>query len=421
MSLYRYEAMDKAGKLVMGTMDAANEAAVDARLSQMGYRTERVMPAQSSARVISAKTGVHPPRSTQLNKTVQFPESKLASVKAKDSALFFRQFAAMVRSGISIYQALENLAPRTIQPALNATAREMAETARSGGRISDVMAKHPRVFAEHVVGAVRAGEKGGFLEIVLDEIALEYELEVAFYKGTWLPKVLIVQAILAVAIIQPFFIKLLAADKQGTEYDFWVQMREYAALVFFRNLPIAGLIIFLLWYGYQWLQRPEQLLRRDTLALKVPVFGDLSRQRSLASFVRMLRRLFHAGVGPINAWEGAMNVVPNAVIREKLATSYGMMQGNVPLHEAFTATGLFANETEQLLATGMVSGQMIDMLDRVAEYYQDNVDRARTKSRFWMFRLAIITVMILMGTALILMASSYFKAIFDNPFTRPEP
>lgn len=418
MSLFRYEAMDRSGKLVMGTMDAANEAAVDARLSQMGYRTERVMPAQS--RATSPKTGSFPTAGAPQARTAALPGSKLGGVKPKDSALFFRQFAALVRSGISIYDALTNLGPRTIQPALHETAREMAEAVRSGGRISDVMALHPGVFREHVVGAVRAGEKGGFLEIVLDEIALEYELEVAFYKGTWLPKVLIIQAVLAVAIIQPFFIKLLAADKSGTDYDFWTQMREYVAVVLFRNLPIAGAILFLLWLGYRWLQRPDQSVRRDTIALKLPVFGDLSRQRSLASFVRMLRRLFHAGIGPLNAWEGAMNVVPNSVIREKLATSYSMMQGNVPLHEAFSATGLFANETEQLLATGMVSGQMIDMLDRVAEYYQDNVERARTKSRFWMFRIAILVVIILMGTALILMAGSYFKAIFDSPLTRPE-
>jgi type IV pilus assembly protein PilC len=417
MSLFRYEALDRTGKLVMGTMDEASEAAVDARLSQMGYRTERVMPAQSAPRAASNRTGSQP----VVARTVALPESKLGGAKAKDLALFFRQFAALVRSGLSVYEALEHLAPRTIQPALHESAREMAQAAHSGGRISDVMAKHPRLFAEYVVGTVRAGEKGGFLEIALDEIALEYELELAFYKGAWLPKVLIIQAVLAVAIIQPFFTKMLGADQQGTEYNFGKQMSEYVLLVLLRNLPIAAALLCLIWFCYQWLQRPEQRMRRDTIALKLPVFGDLSRQRSLASFVRMLRRLFHAGVGPINAWEGAMNVAPNAVIRERLYEAYGLMQRNVPLHDAFTATRLFANETEQLLATGVVSGQMVDMLDRVAEYYQDNVDRARTKSRFWMFRLAILTVIILMGTAMILMAGSYFKAIFDSPLTRPDP
>jgi type IV pilus assembly protein PilC len=146
------------------------------------------------------------------------------------------------------------------------------------------------------------------------------------------------------------------------------------------------------------------------------VFGDLARQKALASFVRTLRKLFNAGVGPITAWEGAMNVAPNAVIRDKLREAHGMMQNGVPLHDAFSATRLFANETEQLLATGVVSGQMVEMLDRVAEYYQDNVDRAYNSSRFWMYRIAFTSIIILVGALVITLTYTYFSSVFN--FTR---
>jgi type IV pilus assembly protein PilC len=149
------------------------------------------------------------------------------------------------------------------------------------------------------------------------------------------------------------------------------------------------------------------------MALKTPVFGDLARQKALASFVRTLRKLFAAGLGPITAWEGAMHVAPNVVIREKLIEAYDMMQHGVALHDAFSATGLFANETEQLLATGVVSGQMVQMLDRVAEYYQDNVDRAYSSARFWMFRLASTMVIVLMGALVITLIISYFSSVFS--------
>jgi type IV pilus assembly protein PilC len=331
------------------------------------------------------------------------PTSRLGGAKAKELALFFRQYAALVRSGISLYDALSNLGPRTIQPALHETAMEMAECARTGGKISDVMAKYPRLFPAHVVGAVRAGEKGGFLEIVLDEIALEYEQEVAFYKGTWLPRTLVIQQLIAVAFAQPLFPTVFPEGKTLL----------YLQLVLFRNLPIVGALILLVWFGWRRLQEPDRRYKRDRIALKMPVFGDLARQRSLAAFVRMLRRLYHAGVGPINAWEGAMNVAPNMVIRERLEVAYGMMQRNVPLHDAFTATGLFANETEQLLATGVVSGAVVDMLDRVADYYQENVDRAFASSKFWMYRLAIATFIAIIGVVACLMAYSYFHGIFN--------
>jgi type IV pilus assembly protein PilC len=403
MSFFRYEAVDQTGKIVMGTMDAPSEMAVSARLAQMGYRANKVVPsmpvaANGKGGAVANRTAV-----TASQPSVPLQEtSKLGGAKPKDMALFFRQFAALIRSGINLFQALDNLYPRTEQPGLKQTAREMADAARTGGRISDVMEKYPRIFAPHVVASVRGGEKGGFLEIVLDEIALEYEQEVAFYKGTWLPKSLVIQELIAVALAQPLFPTVFPDGKTLL----------YVELVLFRNIPIAIALVLLVRWWWSWMKQPERMMKRDTLVLKIPVFGELARQRSLASFIRMLRQLFRAGVGPINAWEGAMNVAPNAVIRAKLAESYGLMAQNIPLHDAFIATGLFANETEQLLATGVISGQMVDMLDRVAEYYQGNVDRAFSSAKFWMWRLSITVFIALIGVVVCWMAYSYFHGIF---------
>ncbi len=406
MSFFRYEAIDRAGKVVTGAMDAPDTAAVATRLAQMGFTARAVMPAPGSAsnRALNGTAGA------KSSKTRALPPSNLGGAKPKDLALFFRQFAALVRSGITLFQALDNLGPRSSNPALAETAREMAETARSGGRVSDVMERYPRLFAPHVVAAVRAGELGGFLEIVLDEIALDYEQEIAFYKGMWLPKALVVQGFLAIAIAQPLFPTLFPN----------AQFARYFLLAFGRNLPIAILIVLLVRWIYGRMQQPNKREKRDALAMRVPVFGDLARQKALASFVRTLRRLFAAGVAPISAWEGAMNVASNSLIREKLAEAYELMQKGTPLHEAFASTGLFANETEQLIATGVVSGQMVDMLDRVAEYYQSNVDRAFAAARFWMYRLGITATIVLAGVLLIMMFKTYFEGIFNSPLVQPD-
>jgi len=395
---YRYEAIDRAGKTVMGTMDAPDESAVASRLTQMGFTT-RAVHAPSAPTATQAKTITQRP-----TPAAQAAESKLPGAPAKELALFFRQFAALVRSGIHLYQALDNLAGRAGHASLAKTSREMAETAQVGGPISDVMEKYPRLYAPHVVGSVRAGELGGFLEIVLDEIALDYEQDVAFYKGLWLPKAMVWQGIVALAIAQPLFPTLFPEAQFG----------KYIMLVCLRNLPITAVILLAFRWWYLRMQQPEQRRRRDELALKVPVFGDLARQKSLASFVRMLRRLFSAGLAPITAWEGAMNVVPNMVIREKLVEAYGMMQKGVPVHETFINTGLFANETEQLLATGVISGQMVEMMDRVATYYQDNVDRAYEHSRHTMFKVGRVATIVLTGILLIMMFGTYFSGIFGS-------
>jgi type IV pilus assembly protein PilC len=397
MSLFRYEAIDPSGKIVMGAMDASDEAAVMARLSQQGYRPHRVIPT-AGASAVSSK-----------NRTRSVPQgsrpaaSRLGGATAKDLALFYRQLAALVRSGMSLFQSLDNLAPRTKQPALAQTAREMAEAARSGGRISDVMEKYPRLYSPHAVASVRAGELGGFIEIVLDEIAYDYEQEIAFYKEMGRPKWLVIQECFAIAIAQPLFPHLFPNN----------QVLEYLKLAFLRNIPITIAALLLVRFLYRWMQEPYNRARRDALALRVPVFGDLARQKSLASFVRMMRRLYQAGIGPISVWEGAMNVAPNAVIRARLNGVYGLMQQGVPIHEAFAQTGLFANETEQLLATGVLSGQVVEMLDRVAEYYQNNVDRAFDLARYWMYRLCYALFIALSGAVLIIMLKSYFTAVFD--------
>jgi type IV pilus assembly protein PilC len=219
----------------------------------------------------------------------------------------------------------------------------------------------------------------------------------------WLPKSLIIQQLVAVALAQPLFPTVFP---EGNYLLF-------AELVLFRNLPIVVAIVLLARFLWGRMQEPERRYKRDALALKVPVFGDLARQRSLAAFVRMLRRLFAADVGSIHAWEGAMNVAPNMIIRERLVQAYDMVQRNVPIHEAFTQTGLFANETEQLLATGVVTGQIVDMLDRVAAYYQDNVDRAFSSAKFWMYRLAISLFIALIGVVACWLMYSYFHGIFN--------
>ncbi|MBM3494944.1 MAG: type II secretion system F family protein [Armatimonadetes bacterium] len=388
-ALFRYEVADSAGKTLTGAMSAPDEATVQSRLAQQGYRVVLFVPPQGAVQAASV--------------TAAAPRRYRGTVGPSDKALFFRQLASLIRSGISPFSALDDLGPRTVNPLIRQAAAEMCLKARMGQPISDAMDLYPGLFDPHIVATVRAGETGGFLEIALDEIALEAEQELAFYKGMWLPKVLVLQEVLALALVQPLFPTLFPDNEP----------LRFFGLVFLRNIPIAVALVLLVRWLWARLHAPDQAGRRDRWTLRIPVFGDLSRQRSLAAFIRMLRRLYGAGLMPINAWEGAAHVVPNVVLRAKLADARAMMQQGVPLHEAFRATGLFASEAEQLIATGMMSGEVVEMLDRVAEFYQNNVQRALESSRFWMYRLAFALFLATMGAALIIMARTYFQSVFD--------
>jgi len=330
-------------------------------------------------------------------------------VNDRDRLFFFQQLAALVKSGNSIYAALDNLAPRTPNKNLSKVTFEMAEGARTGGRISDVMERYPKIFEDHIVGLVRAGELGGFLEIALSEIALNYEQNVALFRGAWIPKLMAVQAIYALALAIPLFHDLL--DPAGLEKGFTGNLMVYLmheAIL----LPLTFCIIQGVKFAWNRGQQPQLRHLRDSWTLRVPPFGDLHRQAALASFVRMLRRLYHAGVSPIPAWEGASRTASNVVIRDRLASSYDMMQKGVSLPDAFAATGLFNGNIEQLLMTGHLSGQVVESLDQIAEYYQNQVDEASKKAKFGILRIGIITMLVLGGITIAWAAHSYFAALF---------
>ena len=346
--------------------------------------------------------------------------SKLGGVNSNDLMLFFQQLAPLVKSGMTINSALDNLGPRTRNANLSQTAREMADAAKSGGRISDVMAQYPRIYPDHIVGMVRAGELGGFLEVALAEIAYTYEQNIALYKGAWLPKMLAMQAFLALPFGLPLMSSILKV-RPGGDLNLAANIRDYLIQAFLIQLPICLALYFLVVFAIKRLQLPQFRRFRDSWSLKMPPFGALQQRAALANFVRMLRRLYQSGVAPMQAWEGAMWTASNVVIREKLAGSYEMMQSGASFGDAFAATGLFHDSVEQLIMTGQASGQLPEMLDRAADYYQQQVEESAAKVRRAMFAWGVRAMIIFGGALLCFMAYSYFHGMFNfvDNFMKP--
>ena len=370
-------------------------------------RVANITMAGNAARVRSqtAQTKAVPPH---LRNVVQAtPElSTLGGVKTRDMLFFFRQFSSLTHSGISLYAALENLGTRTPNPNLALTAREMRETARNGGMVSDIMARYPRIYPEHVVGMMRAGESGGFVDIALAEIADGYDANIKLYRAAWIPKTMAIQAFLLLPLVIPLFPILFRS------FDLRANLIAYFQVVLFISLPITLGLMALMIFAGRTLQLPQHRYLRDSWSLKFPAFGNLQREVAIANFLRMLRRLYHAGIAPMQAWEGAMNTASNVVIRDQLARSYELMQTGANLADAFAATGLFADQVEQMVFTGQQSGQVVEMLDQASAYYEERAEVARGKARFMMFRLGLIAMLVLGGAAVIWMAHSYFAGIF---------
>ena len=381
--------------------------AASAPVAQQNGRVANITLAGNAARVraqtVPARTGL-----PHLNKAAQSAQepSKLGGVKTRDMLFFFRQFSSLTHSGITLYGALDNLAARTPNPNLARTAREMSEVARNGGMISDVMAQYPAIYPDHVTGMMRAGETGGFVDMSLAEIADGYDANIKLYRAAWIPKTMALQAFLMLPIVIPLFPILFRS------FDFQANLAAYLKVLLFVSLPISGVMLLLVVYASRRFQLPKYRYLRDSWSLKIPALGNLQREVAIRTFLRMLRRLYHAGIMPIHAWEGAMNTASNVVIRDQLARSYELMQSGSTLSDAFGATGLFANQVEQMVFTGQQSGQVVEMLDQATAYYEQRAEEATGKARFMMLRIGILAMLIFGGAAVCWMAKSYFGAIF---------
>ncbi len=475
---YFFEATDGSGQTVLGKIDAESLSEAHRLLTERGYRPQSVAPnpapqgagpgesttvigntappavsiAQAAAPILSPQREVEesrtilapaapsqfmqPARSGELALSANSSVSLMGSpvdlaapvrytrsapppvisdrggVSSQDLVLFFQQMAPLVKSGMTIYTALDNLAKRTRNKPLSDVAHEMAESARKGGRITDVMARYPRIFPEHVVATIRAGELGGFMEIVLGEVAINYEQNIALYRGSWKWKALVLQAFLTLALVIPLFSSLFDTMNIGANIRIYIG-REMIIL------PIFLAIYAIVYFAAKHVQEPHMKRWRDEMSLKLPAFGDLQRQAALSAFVRMLRKLYNAGVGPIHAWEAAMNTADNGVIREKLSSAYIQMQRGNSLADAFAATGLFADNVEQIVVTGQLSGEVVESLDQAASIYQDRVQDAHDRARSMMWRMARMATLLIGGAAFLWMVRSYFASIFgfvDNNF-----
>lgn len=326
----------------------------------------------------------------------------MAGVSTRNLMFFFQQLAALVKSGVSVYNALDTVSTRTGSAGLKRVAREMAERARTGGAISGVMAQYPGIFPEHVVGLTRAGELGGFLEIALSEIAQGYERNIALYRSAWIPKAMALQAFIGLPLVQPLFPTVFPNADFGL----------YLKLVLLRNMPIAAALLGAVYFGSRMLQRPEHRRLRDRWSLKLPPFGDLQRQAAIATFLGTLKRLYQAGVSPSYAWEGAMNTAGNLAIRDQLTASANLIARGASLPDAFQATGLFNNQIEHLVMTGHESGQVVEMLDQAERYYQEQVQEKTAKAKFAMLRLGVLAMLVFGGATVCWMMYSYFHGIF---------
>ena len=396
MPLFKYEVAEKDGRILIGAMDAMSEAEVRSRLAAKGYRVNAIF--SNAAATAPAAQAV--PR-------LQIPTSGV-SAPAGELSVFFRGLASYLQAGVVLHQAVLQIGAQTPNRGMKIICDRMSGRLQAGQRLSEAMSEFPRAFPPHVIGLTAAGELGGFLPIMIGDIAFDYELSQKASKR-WFKYICQLGWINAIGtlLIAPFFAFIYG---EGVT-DFPSMVSKYLAWTSWHMALPVGLAITAYYIAGAVLRQPGMRPLSHGLILKVPAYGRASKERSLAGFSRILWRLQNAGILPIAAWDTAARASENIVVAQRLHTQLEAIRSGQKFSEALSATGLFSSEDQRVLSMGESAGQTADILKRIADFHEDAAMTSIGRSRWFALKL-MIWANILAGAALMFCSIKYLNNMF---------
>jgi len=362
---YAYKGRDGAGKVVKGKVDASSEGAVITRLRTMG-----VQPISIS------EAGV----GTGLQREVSIPGLGDRAVKMKDIAVMSRQMATMIGSGLSLLRTLTILADQVDNKRLAKIMAEVRDDVETGVSFSDAVGKHDKDFPPLMINMIKAGETGGFLDKALESTAENFEKEVALRStiksAMTYPVVVLVMSLVAVVVMLLFIVPIFQDmfTNLGGQLPLPTMMLVYASRAMPIVVPIAAVlgIAFSIW----WRTNKNSVKVRaflDPLKLRLPVLGALFRKIAIARFSRNFSNMIGAGVPILTALRIVGEVSGNYVLEEALVKVAESVRQGESIAGPLTESGVFPSMVTQMISVGEDSGSLQTMLEKVADFYDQEV------------------------------------------------
>lgn len=368
MAEFTYKALDKGGREVKGVIEASSEDVIVERLRNMGYYPLEVsvQKAKAGQTDILALPGVR---------------NLFHRIKTKHVMVFTRQFATLIDAGLPIIKSLSILSEQVESVIFKEKIQQISKDIEAGGTLSDALSKHPKVFDDLYVNMVRAGEVGGVLEAVLNKIAEFLEKRQAIIgkvrSAMMYPLVVIVLAALIVAFI---LIKIVPEfkniyDQLGAELPLPTQMLVDAGDILATKTVwvVIGIILFIVIFKKIYSTK-EGKYRIDQMKLKVPVFGTLFQKSAIVRFSGTLSTLITSGVPILQALDICRETSGNEVVTRALNDVYDSVKEGESIHEPLSKCKVFPPLVVHMVAVGEETGAIDQMLTKVSEAYEREVD-----------------------------------------------
>jgi type IV pilus assembly protein PilC len=361
---YAYKGRDSSGKLVKGKVEAPSEAAVVSRL-----RTMSISPIE-----VAASTGG---TGLQMELNISFLEKK---VKLKDLAVMSRQMSTMVGAGLSLLRALTILSEQTENKKLAKALTSVRGLVETGTSLSDALARQGRIFPPIMIHLVRAGEVGGFLDQSLDSIAETFEKDVKLRQtiksALTYPVVVLIMALLSVVgmvtFIVPIFENMFKSLGGQLPLPTQILVTISHNMIWIGPVLAVGMIAFAWWWSRH--KHDEKVRARvDPWRLKIPVFGMLFRKVAIARFARNFSTMTHSGVPILQALSIVGDTSGNWVIENALRKVQDSVRSGRTIAAPLGEEPVFPSMVTQMIAVGEDSGSLEQMLGKIADFYDEEV------------------------------------------------
>ena len=400
---YEYKVRDRSGAVKTGTLEADSPAQVATKLKSMGYAPISISKANSG-----------------MSKELSIPGfSGKKKVGLKDLAVFSRQFATMVNSGLSLLRALNILVDQTENKELARVLGEVRNDIETGNSLSSGMAKHPDAFPPLMINMCKAGEVGGFLDSVMLQIANNYEAEVKLRgkvkSAMTYPIVVLCIAVLAVIGMLLFIVPTFVGLFQTLGGKLPLPTQILVSLSAGLKVGIIPLIIVVIVGKTVWgkVKRTEQVRNVvDPLKLKLPVFGELFRKIALARFARNLGTMMQSGVPILQSLDIVAETTGNIVLERATRAVQESVRTGESLTKPLTEHAVFPPMVVQMMAVGEETGALDTMLHKIAEFYDQEVEATTESLTALIEPLMIAFLGGIVGSMIVALYMPIFK-IFD--------
>jgi len=409
MARFNYVALDTRGQEATGLVEAPSSNAAISQLRQAGYFPTSVIeeaisgPDGKEARQRAAKMArVTKPRAKK--GIVLFQRKK---VKSKVLMIFTRQLATLIDSGLPLLRSLNVLSKQERDKVLKRTINKVADSVQSGSTFSDALALHPRIFNDLYVNMVKAGEVGGVLELVLNRLS-EFQEKAAKIKNKVVAAMVYPGIVMTMAVgIMGFLLVFIVPKFETIFHDLLgdkplppVTRFVIAASDFLKNhgLIVLGIVVAVVTL-YKFLGRTRGgRFVIDSFKLRMPLFGNLNRKTAISRFARTLGTLVTSGVPILQALNITRETAGNSSIARAISQVHDSVKEGESIVQPLEASRVFPPMVVSMVDVGEETGKLPEMLLKIADVYDDEVDNAVAAITSMLEPIMIVFLALIVGT-----------------------